>query len=129
MKGTLDVLVLRALIGRPMHGFEVATWLEQGSDDRLALDDSALYQALYRLEQRGLVTATWGVTANNRRARYYALTEAGQAHLAEETATWLRYAATVTRILTRPLTEPHGAGPGARPAGGMPGLGSALPAT
>jgi DNA-binding PadR family transcriptional regulator len=76
------VLVLRALTWRPMHGFEVATWLEQGSDYGLALDDSALYQALYRLEQRGLVAATWGVTANNRRARYYALTEPGRAHLA-----------------------------------------------
>ena len=62
----------------------------------------ALYQALYRLEGRGLVLAEWGVTGHNRRARYYQLTEAGRAHLARETATWVRYAATVTGILTAP---------------------------
>ena len=120
VKGTLDVLVLRALTWRPMHGFEVATWLEERSDGALVLDDSALYQALYRLEQRALVVATWGVTANNRRARYYALTEAGHGHLRQETASWLRYAATVTRILGDPL----GDGPGA-PAGHP----AAVPAT
>ncbi len=102
VKGTLDVLVLRALARRAMHGFEVATWLEERSDRALDLDDSALYQALYRLEQRGLITAEWGVTANNRRARYYGLTDAGVDHLRQETAVWLRYAATVTRILTDP---------------------------
>ncbi|MDF1505463.1 PadR family transcriptional regulator [Roseisolibacter sp. H3M3-2] len=102
VKGTLDVLVLRALARRAMHGFEVATWLEERSDGALDLDDSALYQALYRLEQRGLIAAEWGVTPNNRRARYYGLTDAGAAHLREETATWLRYAATVTGILTDP---------------------------
>jgi PadR family transcriptional regulator PadR len=102
MKGTLDVLVLKALAWGPMHGFEVVTWLESRSDGALALDDSGLYQALYRLEGRGLVAAEWGVTDNNRRARYYRLTAAGRAHLRRETATWLRYAATVTAILTVP---------------------------
>ena len=103
VKGTLDVLVLRALAWGPMHGFEVAAWLEARSHGALALDDSALYQALYRLEGRTLVAADWGVTENNRRARYYRVTDAGRAHLARETATWVRYAATVTGI----LTEPH----------------------
>ena len=102
VKGTLDVLVLRALGWGPMHGFEVAAWLETRSAGALALDDSALYQALYRLEGRGLVAADWGVTENNRRARYYRVTDAGRAHLARETATWVRYAATVTGILTDP---------------------------
>lgn len=102
VKGTLDVLVLKTLSWGPMHGFEVASWLEARSAGALAVDDGALYQALYRLEGRGLVLAEWGVTEHNRRARYYQLTEAGRAHLARETATWVRYAATVTGILTDP---------------------------
>ena len=106
VKGTLDVLVLRALAWRAMHGFEVSSWLEVRSGRALDLDDSALYQALYRLEQRGLVAAEWGVTANNRRARYYHLTPAGAAQLRQETATWVRYAATVTGILTGPDPAP-----------------------
>ena len=100
VKGTLDVLVLKALAWGPMHGFEVAAWLEERSSGALALDDSGLYQALYRLEGRALVAAEWGMTENNRRARYYRVTPAGRAHLRRETATWLRYAATVTGILT-----------------------------
>lgn len=102
VKGTLDVLVLKALSAGPMHGFEVAAWLEARSEGALALDDSGLYQALYRLEGRGFIAAEWGVTENNRRARYYRPTPAGRAHLAQETATWVRYAATVTAILTGP---------------------------
>ena len=103
VKGTLDVLVLRALAWGPMHGFEITAWLEDRSEGAIALDDSALYQALYRLEGRGLVAAEWGVTPNNRRARYYSIGAAGRAHLRRETATWVRYADTVTRILTEPL--------------------------
>jgi PadR family transcriptional regulator, regulatory protein PadR len=102
LKGTLDVLVLRALTWAPMHGFEVASWLESRSGGTLELDDSGLYQALYRLEGRRLIAAEWGVTENNRRARYYRLTAAGRAHLRRETASWLRYASTVTDILTGP---------------------------
>ncbi len=102
VKGTLDVLVLKALAWGPMHGFEVARWLEERSSGALALDDSGLYQALYRLEGRGLIVASWGVTENSRRARYYRVTKAGRAHLTGATATWVRYAATVTAILTEP---------------------------
>jgi PadR family transcriptional regulator PadR len=103
IKGTLDVLVLKALAWGAMHGFEVADWLEARSGAALVLDDSALYQALYRLEGKGLIAAEWGVTENNRRARYYRLTKTGKAHLGRETASWLRYAEAVTRILTEPL--------------------------
>ena len=106
VKGTLDALVLKALAWGPMHGFQIAEWLEQRSGGALAVDDSGLYQALYRLEGRGLVAAEWGMTENNRRARFYGVTDAGRAHLARETATWVRYAATVTAI----LTGPHPAG-------------------
>ncbi len=100
VKGTLDVLVLKALSWAPMHGFEITAWLEARSGGRLEVDDSALYQALYRMEQRRLVEAEWGVTENNRRARYYRVTAAGRAHLRAETARWLEYSATVTEILT-----------------------------
>ena len=100
VKGTLDVLVLKALSWAPMHGFEITSWLEERSDGSLEIDDSALYQALYRMAERGLVEAEWGVTENNRRARYYRSTAAGRAHLRAETSRWLRYAATVTGILT-----------------------------
>jgi PadR family transcriptional regulator PadR len=100
VKGTLDVLVLKALSWAPMHGFEITTWLEDRSGGTLAVEDSALYQALHRMEERGLVTAQWGVTPNNRRARYYEVTDAGRVHLRAETTKWVRYAETVTGILT-----------------------------
>src|SRR5947208_11695502 len=85
LKGTLDLLVLRALSWTPMHGFEIVTWLERAADGSLDLEDSALYQAVYRLEERGLLQADWGVTENKRRARYYKLTAAGRTQLRRET--------------------------------------------
>ena len=100
VRGTLDVLVLKALSWQPMHGFEVTRWLEARSGARLELEDAALYQALYRMEKRGWVSAEWGVSEHNRRARYYRITAAGRKHLAQQTADWLRYAETVTSILT-----------------------------
>lgn len=102
VKGTLDALVLKALSWGPMHGFEVTRWLEERSGGTLGFEDSALYQAFYRLEERGLVTADWGVTENNRRARYYRITTAGRAFLKSQTAQWLRYADTVSGILSAP---------------------------
>ena len=100
VKGTLDVLVLKALSWGPMHGFEITTWLEDSSSGALDVDDSALYHALHRMEERGLIAAEWGVTENNRRARYYSVTSAGRAHLRTETARWLRYSEMVSDILT-----------------------------
>ena len=100
MKGTLDVLILKALMWAPMHGFEITSWIEARSSGAIGVQDSALYQALHRMEERGLITAEWGVTDNNQRARYYRVTKAGRAHLAAETAQWVRYADTVTSILT-----------------------------
>ena len=102
LKGTLDLLVLRALTWTPMHGFEIVTWLERAAGGGLDIDDSALYQAVYRLEEKGLLQAEWGVTENNRRARYYKLTAAGRTHLRAETKNWVQYADTVTEILTAP---------------------------
>jgi transcriptional regulator len=100
VKGTLDVLVLKALSWAPMHGFEITAWLEARSGGSLDLDDSALYQALYRMEARGLVTAEWGVTENNRRARYYKLSRDGRGQLKAQTSQWLHYASIVSGILT-----------------------------
>lgn len=99
IKGTLDVLVLKALSWSAMHGVEVAVWLEDHSAGHLAVDDGALYQALHRMEERGLITAEWGITENNRRARYYKLTASGRAHLRAESASLVRYARTVMAIL------------------------------
>jgi transcriptional regulator len=100
LKGTLDLLVLRALSWAPMHGFEIVSWLERAASGSLDIEDSALYQAVYRLEEKGLLQAEWGVTENNRRARYYKLTAPGRAHLRAETKNWVQYAGTVTEILT-----------------------------
>lgn len=108
VKGTLDILVLKALSWTPMHGFEVTAWLEERSGGALEVNDSALYQALIRMEERGLVEADWGVTENNRRARYYRVTEHGRTHLADESERLLRYAHTLGVIL--------GATPAARSA-------------
>jgi DNA-binding PadR family transcriptional regulator len=83
-----------------MHGFEITQWVEARSRGALDVRDSALYQALHRLEERELVAAEWGVTENNQRARYYRLTRAGRARLAADTAQWVRYASTVTAMLT-----------------------------
>lgn len=100
VKGTLDALVLRALSWDTMHGFEITTWIEGRTHGALGIDDSALYQALQRMEERGWVVAEWGLTENNRRARYYSLTKTGRAHLAAETSRWVRYAQIVTAVLT-----------------------------
>ena len=102
-KGTLDVIVLRALAWGPMHGFEIVEWIDRTTDQSLDLTDAAVYQALYRMERRKLLRAEWGTTENNRRARYYRLTAAGSAHLREETQRWVQYADTVTGLLTAPL--------------------------
>ena len=110
VKGTLDVLVLKALTWTTMHGFEITRWIETRSGGALDVQDSALYQALHRLEERGLVQPEWGVTENNQRARYYRLTPAGRAHLKAETGRWVRYAETVTDILTTPASASGAAG-------------------
>ena len=99
LKGTLDVLVLKALSWTPLHGFEITTWLEDRSGGHLAVDDAALFQALHRMEERGLIIAEWGVTENNRRARYYSLTPRGRNHLKAEAAALTQYVRAVTTIL------------------------------
>jgi transcriptional regulator len=99
MKGTLDILVLKSLSWGAMHGFEISTWLEERSGSQLTVDDSALYQALHRMEERELIAGEWGVTENNRRARFYSMLPAGRAHLRSESAILVRYASTMTALL------------------------------
>jgi len=109
LKGTLDLLILKALSLEPTHGYGLSVWLEEESGGGITVEDSAIYQALRRLEGRRLVEAEWGVTENNRRARYYELTPAGKDHLRAEAATWLRYTDLVSALLsvggTVPLPE------------------------
>lgn len=100
LKGTLDLLILKTLSWGPMHGYAIATWLEHRSDGNLGVDDSALYQALQRMEGRGWLSAEWGTTEHNRRARYYKLTGAGRRRLRDESEVWMRYTAFVTTILS-----------------------------
>lgn len=102
LKGTLDVLVLKALATTPMHGFEISTWLEERSRGSLEVDDGALYYALHRMEERGFLTSEWRLTDNNRRARYYRLRPAGRAHLRTQGANLERYARAMTAILSAP---------------------------
>jgi DNA-binding PadR family transcriptional regulator len=83
-----------------MHGFELRAWFDEHAAGALAVEDSAIYQSLYRMEQRDLVRAEWGVTNEGRRARYYAITPAGRTHLRAEAAQWSRYADVVSTLLS-----------------------------
>jgi PadR family transcriptional regulator PadR len=100
LKGTVDMLVLKALSWGPLHGFGISQWLDVRSSGSLGLDDSSMYQVLHRLEGAGFVDAEWRITENNRRARFYSLTQSGRAHLKAQTATWLRYSDVVTALMT-----------------------------
>jgi PadR family transcriptional regulator, regulatory protein PadR len=99
LQGTLDMLVLKTLQLGSMHGWGITERLEQGSQQILQVGQGSLYPALYRLERQGFITSSWGVTENNRRARYYSLSAAGRRRLAEERATWLRVSRAVDLIL------------------------------
>jgi transcriptional regulator len=109
LKGTLDILVLKALSWTPMHGIEITNWLAERSGGELSFDESGVYQALYRMEARGLIEAEWGVSSNNRRARFYSITPDGRRHLKTETRQFVRYGKLLTGILTGPA-ESRGAG-------------------
>ena len=99
LQGTLDVLILKTLSWGPLHGYAVSRWIHQRTDAVLAVEDAALYQALHRLERKGLIEAEWGLSENNRRAKYDQLTTAGRRHLRSEVATWRLYAEAVFKVL------------------------------
>lgn len=99
LQGTLDVLILRTLTWGPMHGYAVSRWIRERTDGTLAIEDAPLYKALHRLEGAGYVDAEWGLSENNRRARYYRLTPRGRGQLRRDEAAWRRYAAAVFKVL------------------------------
>ena len=99
LQGTLDVLILKTLSWQPMHGYGVSRSIRQRTDDVLAVEDAALYQALHRLERKGWIEAEWGLSENNRRAKYYQLTAEGKRQLRTEAVTWRRYAEAVFKVL------------------------------
>ena len=99
LQGTLDLLILRTLILGSQHGQGIARAIQQTSDEELLVEHGALYPALQRLEERGWICAKWGVSTNNRKARFYSLTSAGRKQLGKETTKWKRLAAAIGRIL------------------------------
>jgi transcriptional regulator len=106
VRGTLDVLILKALSWGPRHGYEVAEWIRTISEEELLVEEGPLYTALHRLERRGLLTAEWGYSDNNRKARYYQLSRGGRAQLRTEVSGWERYARAVTRALSAVSPNP-----------------------
>lgn len=99
LRGTLDLLILKALARGPQHGYGVARWIQQATDDLLAVEEGTLYPALHRLAARQWVAATWGLSENNRQARFYQLTPEGQVALERETREWTTFSAAVLRAL------------------------------
>jgi PadR family transcriptional regulator len=99
IQGTVGLLILKTLTRGPEHGYGVSTWIRERSGGELGLEDAALYQALHRLERRGLIESEWGISQNNRRAKYYEITRKGRRYLAEETSAWQRYARAVSSVL------------------------------
>jgi transcriptional regulator len=99
LHGTLDLLVLKALATQSLHGFGLTKWIEQRTRNELEIVDSALYKALHRLEDSGAIVAEWGLSENNRKAKYYSLTPRGRQLLRTETATWKRYVAAISGVI------------------------------
>jgi transcriptional regulator len=105
LQGTLDLLILRTLIFGPQHGQGIARTILATSDDELLVEHGALYPALRRLEERGLISAKWGSSTNNRKARFYSLTAAGRKQLVKEMTKWKRLARAIARILESDATQ------------------------
>jgi PadR family transcriptional regulator len=105
LRGTLDLLILKALSWGPAHGYGVARWIEQATADALAVGEGTLYPALHRLEERDWITASWGMSENNRQAKFYALTKQGRTQLRVEAESWRRYAAAVFAALDAQATR------------------------
>ena len=102
LQGTVGLLILRALQTGPAHGYAISRWVRDRTDGAFTMDDAALYQALHRLEQKGLIEAEWGVSETNRRAKYYSLTTAGRRQLRSEVSLWKQYMAALLKVLEEP---------------------------
>ena len=99
LQGTLDLLILKTLSTGPMHGYAIVQRIQQRSDDVLVVEEGSLYPCLYRMEEKGWISAEWGKSENNRRAKFYSLTRAGRKQLEEETAIWERVCRAITLVL------------------------------
>ena len=99
LQGTLDVLILKTLSWGPRHGYAVAKWLEETTDDTLQIEEGSLYPALYRIEQRGWIQAEWGTSESGRKAKFYKVTAAGRKRLAVSTDEWARFSSAVSNLL------------------------------
>jgi PadR family transcriptional regulator, regulatory protein PadR len=99
LRGTLDVLILKALVWGPLHGYAITSLIRRQSDDALLLEEGTLYPALWRLENKGLLEAEWGLSENNRKAKFYRLTVEGRRQLRQEVKTWEAYASAVGKVL------------------------------
>lgn len=99
LRGTLDSLVLKTLTWGSLHGYGIARWLEQTTDDALQIEEGSLYPALYRLEKKGWLSSEWGTSERGRRAKFYRLTKRGRAHLVAETEAWRRFSEAVSTVL------------------------------
>jgi transcriptional regulator len=104
LAGTLDMLILRTLVMGPAHGFAIAQSIQRRSGDALLVEEGSLYPALYRLEERGWISAAWGLSDNNRRARFYRLTPKGRASLSIESSRWEHLVRAVASVM-RPVEE------------------------
>lgn len=105
VQGTLDVMILKALQWGPLHGYAISRWIKRTTEDVLSVEEGALYPALHRLRRKGLVESDWGVSENNRRAKFYQLTQKGRRALAEGSRSWETYARAVERVLTADAPE------------------------
>ena len=99
ISGTLDLLVLKTLTWGPRHGYAIARWLEDTTDDALQIEEGSLYPALYRLERRGLIEASWGTSEIGKRIKIYSLTKVGRAHLKTESAEWNQFSTAVAKVM------------------------------
>jgi len=99
VRATLELLILKSLTWEPLHGYAISEWIERVTDGSLLMEEGTLYPALHRLKDKGLVDSEWGVSENNRRAKYYSLTRAGEKHLEREAASWTEYTDAVAKAL------------------------------
>ena len=108
LQGTIELLVLKRLSQGPMHGYGIASWIETATDDVLRVEEGSLYPALYRMVQKRWIKGEWGVSDNNRRAKFYRLTPAGERELAQQATGWLRLSNAVSRAVTTALPAVRG---------------------
>ncbi len=106
LQGTLDILVLKALASGPRHGYSVARWIRDITNETLQIEDGALYTSLHRMEKRGWVQSGWGLSENNRRAKFYGLTKRGEKELETGSQAWIRYADAVFKVISSPGARP-----------------------